>query len=53
MTFEEKYNRMKMDKFIKEYPVFSNIMRVIDIDKAEYKKRQTVRNGCLLLCKNL
>lgn len=32
-TFEEKINKMEMDKFKKNYPIFSNIERVIDLVK--------------------
>lgn len=36
-TFEEKYEKMKMDKFKKDYPIFSNIQHILNFGKTGYK----------------
>ena len=36
-TFEEKLNRMKLDKFKKDYPMFSNIDYITRIVKSKIK----------------
>lgn len=36
-TFEEKYEKMKMDKFKKDYPTFSNIQHILNFGKQDIK----------------